>query len=56
MENLHQVGVGKIDITPDYPIRLSGYGARREETSYQLYLANQFLLITKKDKFREPAR
>ena len=33
MENLHQVGVGKIDITPDYPIRLSGYGARREETS-----------------------
>ena len=34
MENLqYQVGVGKIDITPDYPIRLSGYGARREETS-----------------------
>ena len=34
MEDLqYQVGVGKIDITPDYPIRLSGYGARREETS-----------------------
>ena len=34
MGNLqYQVGVGKIDITPDYPIRLSGYGARREETS-----------------------
>ena len=26
MENLqYQVGVGKIDITPDYPIRLSDY-------------------------------
>lgn len=25
------VGVAKIDITPDYPVRLSGYGGRREE-------------------------
>jgi hypothetical protein len=28
-----QVGVAKVDITPDYPIRLSGYGNRREPTS-----------------------
>src|SRR4051794_1678688 len=28
-ELLMQVGVARIDITPDYPIRLSGYGARR---------------------------
>ena len=34
MEDLqYQVGVAKTDITPDYPIRLSGYGSRREETS-----------------------
>ncbi|SVB19199.1 uncharacterized protein METZ01_LOCUS172053, partial [marine metagenome] len=34
MEDLqYQVGVAKIDITPNYPIRLSGYGARCEETS-----------------------
>lgn len=26
------VGVAKIDITPDYPIRLSGYGMRRTES------------------------
>src|SRR5215212_371315 len=26
---LMQVGVARIDITPDYPVRLSGYGARR---------------------------
>lgn len=25
------VGVAKVDITPDYPVRLSGYGNRREE-------------------------
>jgi putative membrane-bound dehydrogenase-like protein len=24
------VGVAKVDITPDYPVRLSGYGSRRE--------------------------
>jgi len=26
------VGVAKVDITPDYPVRLSGYGGRREES------------------------
>lgn len=25
------VGAAKVDITPDYPVRLSGYGGRREE-------------------------
>lgn len=30
---LPQIGVSKIDITPDYPIRLSGYGARKKETA-----------------------
>ena len=29
---IYQVGVAAIDITPDYPIRLSGFGFRREET------------------------
>lgn len=28
-ENLIEVGVAQIDITPDYPIRLNGYGSRR---------------------------
>lgn len=28
-ENLIDVGVAQIDITPDYPIRLNGYGSRR---------------------------
>lgn len=27
------VGAAKVDITPDYPIRLSGYGSRRDETT-----------------------
>jgi hypothetical protein len=27
------VGVAKVDVTPAYPIRLSGYGSRREETA-----------------------
>ena len=27
----YQVGVAKIDITPDFPVRLSGYGGRRDE-------------------------
>ena len=27
----YQVGAAKIDITPDFPVRLSGYGGRREE-------------------------
>ena len=26
-------GVAEVDITPDFPVRLSGYGARREETA-----------------------
>ena len=30
--NVIQVGVAEIDITPDYPIRLSGYGSRRTES------------------------
>jgi len=30
--NLFDVGVAQIDITPEYPIRLSGYGGRREES------------------------
>jgi sugar lactone lactonase YvrE len=27
------VGVAAVDVTPDYPVRLSGYGSRREETA-----------------------
>jgi putative membrane-bound dehydrogenase-like protein len=27
--DLHQVGAAAVDITPDYPVRLSGYGSRR---------------------------
>jgi len=30
--NLIEVGVAQQDITPDYPIRLSGYGSRRTES------------------------
>ena len=30
-EASHFVGVAKVDITPDYPVRLSGYGNRRAE-------------------------
>ncbi|MYA76289.1 MAG: hypothetical protein F4014_12885 [Gemmatimonadetes bacterium] len=33
MSELIPAGVAEIDITPDYPVRLSGYGARREETA-----------------------
>ncbi len=29
--DVHSIGIAKIDITPDYPVRLSGYGNRREE-------------------------
>jgi hypothetical protein len=29
---VYHVGVSKIDITPDYPIRLNGFGFRREES------------------------
>ena len=28
----HHIGVAKIDVTPDYPVRLSGFGFRREES------------------------
>src|SRR5436190_19578589 len=28
----YQVGVAQIDITPDYPVRLSGFGFRRTES------------------------
>lgn len=30
--DVYQVGVAKVDITPDYPIRLNGFGGRREES------------------------
>ena len=32
MSELIPAGVAEVDVTPDYPVRLSGYGARREET------------------------
>ncbi len=28
-----EVGIAKVDITPEHPVRLSGYGSRRDETS-----------------------
>jgi hypothetical protein len=28
----YQIGIGKIDITPNYPIRLNGFGGRRAES------------------------
>ncbi len=31
-ETFYQVGGAKIDITPDYPVRLSGYGGRQKES------------------------
>ena len=31
-EAVFQVGVAKADVTPEYPIRLSGYGSRRTES------------------------
>jgi putative membrane-bound dehydrogenase-like protein len=31
-EPLRQIGAAKIDITPDYPVRLSGYAVRRKES------------------------
>ncbi len=31
-ENMISVGVAQVDITPEYPIRLSGYGSRRTES------------------------
>ncbi|MFN7723293.1 MAG: hypothetical protein ACK5PD_17905, partial [Pirellulaceae bacterium] len=29
-ETLYQIGLGRADITPDFPVRLSGFGGRRE--------------------------
>lgn len=31
-EGVYDVGVARVDITPDYPIRLHGFGGRREES------------------------
>lgn len=31
-DDRYQVGVAKIDITPDYPVRLNGFGSRRDES------------------------
>lgn len=31
-EDVYQVGVSRVDITPDYPVRLNGFGNRREES------------------------
>ncbi len=33
MSELVPVGAAEVDVTPDYPLRLSGYGARRDETA-----------------------
>ncbi|MFO0877289.1 MAG: neutral/alkaline non-lysosomal ceramidase N-terminal domain-containing protein [Gemmataceae bacterium] len=30
--NLHEVGVGRVDITPKHPVRLNGFGFRRTES------------------------
>jgi len=29
---LYSVGAAKVDVTPDYPVRLSGYGGRQRES------------------------
>ncbi|MDZ4852501.1 MAG: neutral/alkaline non-lysosomal ceramidase N-terminal domain-containing protein [Pirellulaceae bacterium] len=29
---IRDIGIAKVDITPDYPVRLTGYGSRREES------------------------
>src|ERR1051325_5328425 len=29
---LYAIGAARVDITPDYPIRLSGYGGRQKES------------------------
>lgn len=31
-DDLYQVGVSRVDITPDYPVRLNGFGNRRDES------------------------
>lgn len=33
MSELVSAGVSEVDVTPDFPVRLSGYGARRKETA-----------------------
>lgn len=30
--DLYQVGLAKVDVTPDYPVRLNGFGFRRDES------------------------
>jgi putative membrane-bound dehydrogenase-like protein len=32
-ETFYQIGLGRADITPDFPVRLSGFGGRREEST-----------------------
>lgn len=32
MDQIREVGVARVDITPDYPVRLSGYAARKGES------------------------
>ena len=32
-DQTYNVGVASVDITPDYPIRLNGFGNRREESA-----------------------
>src|SRR4051794_24629427 len=44
--DLRQVGVAAVDITPDYPIRLSGYGNRRlESEGVELHIWTKALAI-----------
>src|SRR5690348_15147924 len=31
-DGLYEVGVAKVDITPDYPVRLAGYAVRKTES------------------------
>ena len=31
-DGLRLVGVAKVDITPDYPVRLTGYASRKTES------------------------
>src|SRR5690349_18031930 len=49
---LRQVGVAKVDITPDYPVRLTGYAVRKTEptgAAQHLY-ARALALGSDKDK------
>ena len=50
-EDTFEVGVAKVDVTPDYPTRLNGFGFRREETAdvaQQLWV--KALAISKADE------